>query len=631
MANANRKKTTAEFIREAQEVHGVGTYTYDKTRYINSKTKVIITCPIHGDFEQAPVKHLAGQGCPMCRGHFKKTTEDFITEAREVHGDIYDYSQAEYKGTNNKVCIICPDHGPFWQTPKMHITRKQDCPKCAKYKNTRLKNTEKFIEKAKAVHGDKYDYSQTVYTNAQNKVTIICPTHGPFQQTANSHLRGCGCPACGTERGGLQRRMTVKEFITKARQVHGDKYDYSKINVIQSVRDSVDIICPIHGLFKQAIDKHINGQCGCPKCGGTQKLTTEEFINKAQIIHPSENYDYSQVEYIDAKTPVNIVCPKHGIFTQVPNYHLNGSGCPACGHINSKTEVEIVNIIKEFYNGDVQRNVRNILSDRYELDIYLPALGIAVEYNGMIWHSEQFRPTDAKYRHLNKLINANNKNIRLIQIWEYEYLTHRELVISKLKHLLGADTNLPKVFARKCAVQEIPHNIAQVFLQTNHIQGFAKSTIYLGAYYNGRLIGVMSFKRESKTGEKHNSWELTRFATDMNYVCCGVGGKLFKYFVRIYNPHYVKSFADRRWTLNADDNLYTKLGFVLEITTKPDYHYTNSATTYIHKFNCRKSILMKKYPEANLTEDMTEHEMTQRLGLYRIWDCGLFKYVWRAQ
>lgn len=409
MASTNHKKPTKEFIREAQEVHGVGTYIYDKVVYTNSKAKVIITCPIHGDFEQMPVKHLAGQGCPMCHGHFKKTTEDFIKEAREVHGDKYDYSQVEYRGTNDKVCIICPDHGPFWQTPKMHITRKQDCPECAKYKNTRLKKTEKFIEEAKIVHGDKYDYSQTVYTNAQDKVTIICPTHGPFQQTANSHLRGCGCPVCGVERGGLLRRMTVNEFITKAQQVHGDKYDYSKINVIQSVRDSVDIICPIHGLFKQTIDKHINGQCGCPKCGGIQKLTIEEFINKAKIIHPTENYDYSQVDYIDAKTPINIVCPKHGVFTQVPNYHLNGSGCLTCGHINSKTENEIVNIIQGFYNGDIQRNVRNILSDRYELDIYLPVLNIAIEYNGMIWHSEQFRPTDAKYRHLNKLINANSK------------------------------------------------------------------------------------------------------------------------------------------------------------------------------------------------------------------------------
>ena len=530
------------------------------------------------------------------------------------------------------MCIICPDHGPFWQTPKMHITRKQDCPKCAKYKNTRLKNTEKFIEEAKATHGNKYDYSQTVYTNAQDKVTIICPVHGPFQQTANSHLRGCGCPACGDEQTRAAKRTPLQDFIIRAQTVHGEeKYDYSQLKEFTSTHEEGVIICPIHGPFKQILSRHLHSKCGCPQCGGTVKLTLEQFIEKAKITHPKEQYDYSKAQYVNSHTPLCIVCNKHGEFWQTPNDHLRGNGCPTCAHVRSKAENDLATVIATFYNGQIDRNNRLVLGERQEIDIYLPEKRIGIEYNGMIWHSTKFGEDKAKFRHVNKLQLANTKNIRLIQIWEYEYLTHRELVISKLRHLLGADTNLPKVFARKCAVQEIPHNIAQVFFQTNHIQGFAKSTIYLGAYYNGRLIGVMSFKRESKTGEKHNSWELTRFATDMNYVCCGVGGKLFKYFVRIYNPHYVKSFADRRWTLNADDNLYTKLGFVLEITTKPDYHYTNSATTYIHKFNCRKSILMKKYPEANLTEDMTEHEMTQRLGLYRIWDCGLFKYVWRAQ
>ena len=136
----------------------------------------------------------------------------------------------------------------------------------------------------------------------------------------------------------------------------------------------------------------------------------------------------------------------------------------------------------------------------------------------------------------------------------------------------------------------------------------------------------MSFKKESKDESNHN-WELTRFATDITKHCIGLGGKLFSYFIRNYNPEYIKSFADRRWTLDKDNNLYTKLGFTLEKVLAPDYRYVNGDKRE-HKFGYRKHILMKKYPDAGLTEDMTEYEMTQKLGFYRIWDCGLLKYIW---
>ena len=166
------------------------------------------------------------------------------------------------------------------------------------------------------------------------------------------------------------------------------------------------------------------------------------------------------------------------------------------------------------------------------------------------------------------------------------------------------------------------------FLEKNHIQGSCSATIHLGCYFNTELIGVMTFKKESKDENNHN-WELTRFATNINKHCIGIGGKLFKYFIRNYNPSYIKSFADRRWTLDKDNNLYTKLGFKLDKVLKPDYRYTKGANSYIHKFNFRKQTLLKRYPDSGLTEDMTEYEMTQKLGFYRIWDCGLFKYVWK--
>ena len=130
---------------------------------------------------------------------------------------------------------------------------------------------------------------------------------------------------------------------------------------------------------------------------------------------------------------------------------------------------------------------------------------------------------------------------------------------------------------------------------------------------------------------KGNSWILNRFCTNHNVICCGIGGKLFKFFVKEYNPDCIVSFADRRWCVNENDNLYIKIGFHLSQIMPPDYRYVSSKTSYrirYHKFNFRKQLILKRFPNSGITENMTEKEMTEKLGYYRVWDCGLFKYVW---
>ena len=187
------------------------------------------------------------------------------------------------------------------------------------------------------------------------------------------------------------------------------------------------------------------------------------------------------------------------------------------------------------------------------------------------------------------------------------------------------EDNEIKVGARKCTISQITKTVSDEFLDKYHIQGSVSATIYYGAYYENKLIGVMTFKKENKDG----FWELSRYATDYHYICQGLGGKLFKHFINENSPIEVKSFADRRWTLNAENNLYTKLGFSLENTLRPDYRYYNERIDRyqrFHKFGFRKQILHKKY---GLPLSMTETEMVKELGYDRIWDCGLFKYVWR--
>ena len=194
-------KNTEQFIKDAREVHG-DKYDYSKVEYVNSKAKVCIICPIHGEFWQTPNNHLRGNNCPLCRNEklskkFSLTKEKFIGLAKEVHGDKYDYSKVEYINTHTKVCIICPIHGEFWQTPAMHL-KGQGCRKCSGKKQS-LKQTmsrEEFINKAKSIHGDKYDYSKVDYIDSRAKVCIICSKHGEFWQRPSDHLKGCGCPHC---------------------------------------------------------------------------------------------------------------------------------------------------------------------------------------------------------------------------------------------------------------------------------------------------------------------------------------------------------------------------------------------------------------------------------------------------
>jgi hypothetical protein len=211
-----KKKTKEEFIQEATEKHE-GKYDYSKVVYVNTRTKVCIKCPEHGEFWQSPHNHLTGSGCPTC-GIEKQTSdkEDFIKKSREKHGENYDYSKVEYVGSFKKVCIICPEHGEFWKAPNQHL-KGQGCQKCSgKYSPT----TEEWIASARNVHGDKYNYSKVEYVNALSKVCIICPEHEEFWQSPNSHLCGVGCPMCNLSH--LER--SVMNYLDE----HEIAYDYQK-------------------------------------------------------------------------------------------------------------------------------------------------------------------------------------------------------------------------------------------------------------------------------------------------------------------------------------------------------------------------------------------------------------------
>lgn len=181
--------------------------------------------------------------------------------------------------------------------------------------------TQEFIDRARAVHGDKYDYSKVCYKNNREKVTITCPEHGYFEQSPNHHINGHGCRCC------VDTKHTNVSFIQKAKAVHGDKYGYA-FSIYQHSQIKILIYCHEHGMFEQTPYDHLRGR-GCPGCGGSKKKTTEEFIKRANLVH-EYNYDYSRVNYVNKGLKVTIVCREHGVFEQQPANHLHGQGCPGC-------------------------------------------------------------------------------------------------------------------------------------------------------------------------------------------------------------------------------------------------------------------------------------------------------------
>jgi hypothetical protein len=198
---------------------------------------------------------------------------------------------------------------------------------------TKKKTTKEFIRDAIAKHGDKYDYSKSIYNGSIKKVIIICRKdgHGEFEQVASSHLRGYGCPKCGIIKTTYINKKTTEEFINDAIAKHGSCYDYSKVKY-NGNKKKVAIICKIHGEFKQEAGSHLRG-AGCSKCSGYYTPTIIEFIEKSTKVHGIK-YNYSNVEYKNAHTPVIIICSTHGEFNQKPNCHLSGQGCYKCGKIS---------------------------------------------------------------------------------------------------------------------------------------------------------------------------------------------------------------------------------------------------------------------------------------------------------
>ena len=502
-----------------------------------------------------------------------------------------------------------------------------------------------FIEKAlKVHHNENLDYSQVVYKNNRTPVKIIDhdlredgTEYGEFWQTPTNHLKGQTHPDKRGKRISASKQSKQEEVIKRFKQVHkGENLDYSQVEY-KGMHVKVKIIShdlrpdgTEYGEFWQEPIVHLKG-CSHPEISRNkqsfrQTYTTDEFVQKCKLVHKDKDYIYDYVKYVGSQIKVKIYCNKtdskgkpHGMFDATPDNFLLGKGCPKCGNHLSTGEDEIYEYIGNLIGkNNIKKGDRSVLNGK-ELDIYIPSLNIAFEFNGLRWHSELFNKD--KYYHYNKTKSCKDKGVTLYHIFEDEFLYHKHALLAKIKRLINCDDNLIKIHARKCVISEIRKEEAQKFLDRNHIQGYCKSTIYLGAFYEATLESVMCFLKGT-----NDEWTLVRYASNTEHLVRGVASKMLKYFISHYNVYQIKTFLDRRWEYNPENNVYIKCGFVIDSYLKPDYHYTNGHGERLHKFGFRKSILHNKY---GLPLSMTESEMTKRLGYYKIWDCGLIKYVYK--
>lgn len=358
---AHPKHTLNWFINQAKTKYG-DKFDYSKTVYTNNHSKLTVTCPQHGDFETFPNPFLRGTGCPKCEGR-NLTTDEFVELARLIHGDKYDYSKVDYKNRTTPIRIVCPEHGEFIQPPYRHLNGT-GCPTCGSLHNRFTQ--EEFIQKAREVHGDAYDYSKADYRGTEIPVCIVCPKHGEFYQSPHSHLNGANCPKCSG-----RARLTKESFIERATRLHNGKFDYSKV-IIKGNKKKVCIICPEHGEFWQTPNAHLLG-VGCSKCAG-KYMDQTMFLERAHLVHGNK-YDYSEAHYVNSATKVRIICPEHGVFLQSAASHLAGQRCPKCSGKYMDTEYFIEKCTKK-HHGKYDYSLVEYKGSHVKVKIICPQHGV---------------------------------------------------------------------------------------------------------------------------------------------------------------------------------------------------------------------------------------------------------------
>lgn len=406
------------------------------------------------------------------------------------------------------------------------------------------------------------------------------------------------------EKYGFEYSLQSEEVREKGKKTNLEKYGFEHSQKSSEVRKKTIKTCLDKWGFKTNLQseesKEKIKQTNLERYGVESVMQSEEVRKLHCKMANNPNY----ISYVRDKISLFKCNKGHEFEISSDNYisstKNNLTLCTICnpiGDSSSLKENELFGYIKSIYSTEVKK-----YKDKLEIDIYLPELNLGFEFNGLYWHSEGKKDRDY---HLNKTKYFEEKGIRIIHIWEDDWIYKNDIVKSQVRNLLGLSN---KIYARKCQVREVDTKDDRIFLDNNHIQGFVNSNIKIGLYYNNELVSLMTFdKFEGRKKLTETEYNLNRFCNKIGYSIIGGASKLLKYFIDTYQPTRIISYADRDWSIG---NLYEKLGFEMLYKSKPDYKYVVTDKR-IHKSNYKKS-------KTGISE--------AKLNLLKIYDCGKMKF-----
>lgn len=428
MASAVSKRMTfPEFVEKARAVRG-DRFDYRDDGWRGVKGDVLVICPEHGEFMCNAYWHLKGVECPRCsRPRAGMTFAEFVTEADSVHAGAYVYDASSWSGISRSITFTCAVHGSIKQVASDHL-EKGGCRHCGWLRGSEARRMSfgEFVQRARSVHGDAYEYLHGMGVGKRRKTTITCPRHGEFVQARDDHLGGNGCHECAK-----YVRRSSDRFIADAIAVHGVRFTYDRTKFVSTMK-KVIVTCRMHGDFSINASSLLQGR-GCMGCAGLARKTTSQFISNA-VSRFGDRYDYSQVEYVNRTTKIAIVCRKHGVFQQTPAQHMASAvGCPLCTYSVSRPETKWLNSLDI---DNALRQSRIMLDGRSRsVDAYDPASNTVYEFWGSWWHgdpvlfdgSDMHKVAQVTYgelyrRTMEKRSLILSAGYHLVEIWESEFL-----------------------------------------------------------------------------------------------------------------------------------------------------------------------------------------------------------------
>lgn len=540
---------------------------------------------------------------------------EWVEACTSRHNGRYSYMEERAEdGGRMKARIICPEHGEFLQIPAKHKAG-QGCPRCAG------NVVDDYHQRLAEAFPDQV--FPTDLPASKVPMLLTCPTHGEFKASINQLLATkalsskYACPQCNREDAGKKRRLgkeTVEEWLQRAWP------DYS-FNVPDDVRttDKITYSCPKHGEHRSSVGDLLRYH-GCPECGAEARAKhVYEAVGTAPWQHHAElqevhgdNLSFNRSTIYRSHQKVEATCPKHGQFSSMLYSLKAGHGCPSCSSRISKGETEVVKWLKSI-GVELTQQCRDTL-DKGELDILIAGKALAIEYCGLYWHSERAR---GRQYHLEKRQRSSAAGLHLITLFEDEWKYRRGAVEATLKSMLGMASD--RVFARKTTLRWVPWSEVSQVYEDHHLQGAGTPCAdNLVLEHEGRVVAAMSFKGD-RFGQ--NDVELVRYVTTAKVI--GGFSKLFKaYTSTLSKGTKIVSYCDYRWFTGST---YKVAGFTQESDSEPGYWWCKGTKRY-SRISFQKHKLKDKLKVFDPMK--TEEQNMVDNGFWKIWDCGMGKWVY---